>query len=216
MNKYILFMSSPYDNFAKYYDGWFLGPFLRAHHKQAIKFITPYLKNNSVVLDVGCGTGSFLKQLVKRNKDKNLKVFGIDASAGMIKRAVKKKIPNSNFQVAPAEDLPFPNDYFDLITCVDSFYYFNQPEFLANCHKCLKQNGYFSLNTISIDHRKIIIYPLLWLSKLFKIGQGMKHLKLQEIETLAIKKGFKIVKAQAKTYPISGFFKTWFVIFQRM
>lgn len=61
-------MSSPYDNFAKYYDGWFIGPFLKAHHKQAIKFIAPFVKDNSSVLDVGCGTGAFLKQLVKRKK----------------------------------------------------------------------------------------------------------------------------------------------------
>lgn len=209
-------MSSPYDNFAKYYDGWFIGPFLKAHHKQAIKFIAPYIKANGTVLDVGCGTGAFLKQLVKRNKNSNLKVFGIDASQGMIKRAIKKKIPQANFQIAQAEDIPFPNDYFDLITSVDSFYYFNQPEFLADCHNCLKQDGYFFLNTMSIDHRKIIIYPLIWLVKLFKVGQGMKHLKFQEIETMAIRKGFKIIKAEAKTYPIAGFFKNWLIIFQRM
>ncbi len=209
-------MSSPYDNFAKYYDGWFVGPFLKAHHKQAIKFIAPLTKENSSVLDVGCGTGAFLKQLVKRNKNKNLKVFGIDASQGMIKRCLKKKIPNANFQIATAEDIPFPNDSFNIITCVDSFYYFNQPEFLADCHNCLKQDGYFLLTAISIDHRKAIIYPIVWLLKLFKISQNMKHLKFQEIETMAIKKGFKIIKAQAFTFPISGFLKNWLIVFQKM
>ncbi|MFH0739609.1 MAG: class I SAM-dependent methyltransferase [bacterium] len=209
-------MSSPYDNFAKYYDGWFLSPFVKSLHKQAIKFVAPYIKNNSSVLDVGCGTGAFLKQLAKRNKNLNLKVFGIDASSGMIKRALKKKIPQANFQTAPAEDIPFPNDNFDLIACVDSFYYFNQPEFLANCHNCLKQDGYFFLNTLSIDHRKILTYPLVWFAKLFRIGQNTKHLKFQEIETMAIKKGFKVIKAEAKSFPISGFFKNWLIIFQRM
>jgi len=69
---------------------------------------------------------------------------------------------------------------------------------------------------MSIDHRKIIIYPLTWFVGLFKMGQNMKHLKFQDIETMAIKKGFKIIKAEAKTYPITGFFKTWFIIFQKM
>ena len=59
-------MSSPYDNFAKYYDGWFIGSILKAYHKQAVKFISPYIKKDSAVLDVGCGTGAFLKQLVKK------------------------------------------------------------------------------------------------------------------------------------------------------
>lgn len=205
-----------YDNFAKYYDGWFLGPFLKALHRQSIKFIAPYMKENGTVLDVGCGTGAFLKQLVKKNKEKNLKIFGIDESSGMIKRSLKKKLPNSSFQVAKAEDIPFPSDYFDLIVCIDSFYYFNHLEFFANCHSCLKPNGYFFLNTISIDQRKILIYPLIWFAKLFKIGRNIKHLKLQEIETIAIKKGFKIIKAQALTFPVSGFFKNWLIIFQKM
>jgi len=209
-------MPSPYDNFAKYYDGWFIGPFLKALHKQAIKFVTPYIKEKGTVLDIGCGTGAFLKQLVKKNKSLNLQIFGIDESSGMIKRALKKKLPGANFQIAKAEDIPFPSDYFDLITCVDSFYYFNQPEFLADCHNCLKQDGYFFLNTTSIDHRKILIYPLIWFAKLFKIGRNVKHIKFKEIETIAIKKGFKIIKAQAITFPISGFLKNWLIIFQKM
>lgn len=208
-------MSSPYDNFAKYYDGWFISPFLKAHHKQAIKFIAPYIKENGAILDVGCGTGAFLKQLVKRNKDKNLQVFGIDDSQGMIKRSLKKKIPNANFQIAKAEDVPFPNDYFDLITCVDSLYHLNPEKFFSECHRALKPGGLIFIDTVSVDHYKIFTKLSILFTRFFQVWQKAKYLKFQEIETLAKTNGFKTIKALAKNFPFAPYYKDWLIVFQK-
>ncbi len=222
-------MSSPYDNFAKYYDGWFISPFLKAHHKQAINFISPYIKNNSSVLDIGCGTGAFLKQLVKKNKPstqdfgelnraaqaENLKIFGIDASSGMIKRALKKKIPNANFQIAQAEDIPFPNDYFDIITCVDSLYHLNPEKLFSECHRTLKPGGFIFIDTMSVDHRKIFTKISIFFTRIFQSWQKAKYLKFQEIETIAKANGFNTTRTQAKNYPYGPYYKSWLIIFQK-
>ncbi|MDO8524762.1 MAG: class I SAM-dependent methyltransferase [bacterium] len=208
-------MSSPYDNFAKYYDGWFIGPILKPYHKNAVKFISPYIKKNSAVLDVGCGTGAFLKQLVKKNKSSNLQIFGIDESKGMIKRALKKKIPNANFQIAQAESIPFPNDYFDLITCVDSFYYLNSEKFFTECRRVLKPGGLIFIDTISIDHYRPVVKPLLWFFKLFSVGAGTKHLKFEKMEALAKDNAFNVVQARSKNFPFALFCKTWQIIFKK-
>lgn len=208
-------MSSPYDNFAKYYDGWFISPFVKALHKQAIKFVAPYIKESGTVLDVGCGTGAFLKQLVKRNKNSNLQVFGIDASAGMLKRALKKKIPNANFQIAQAEDIPFPNDYFDLITCVDSFYYLNSEKFFSECLRALKPGGFVFIDTVSVDHYKIFAKLSILFTRIFPVWQKAKYLKFQEIEAIAKVNGFKTIKSKAKIYPLTPYYKDWLIVFQK-
>ena len=204
-----------YDNIAKYYDGWFIGPILKAHHKQAIKFITPFIKESGKLLDVGCGTGAFLKQLAKKNKNLNLQVFGIDESSGMIKRALKKKIPNANFQVAKAEDIPFPSEYFDSITCVDSLYHLNPEKFFSECSRVLMPGGLVFINTISIDHRKIFTKMSILLTRLFSVWRKAKYLKFQEIEAIAKTNNFKAIKSQAKSYPYGPCYKTWLIVFQK-
>lgn len=68
--------------------------------------------NNGVVLDVGCGIGRFTGDLAKRAKQ----VYAIDISPSMLKRA-KSAVKSSNvhFFRESASDLPFSDNYFDLI-----------------------------------------------------------------------------------------------------
>jgi ubiquinone/menaquinone biosynthesis C-methylase UbiE len=63
-------------------------------------------------LDVGCGDGEFAVELARRRAI----VMGIDASAAMIDAAkglARKQDVDVSFQVARAEQLPFPTAEFD-------------------------------------------------------------------------------------------------------
>ncbi len=62
------------------------------------------------VLDVGTGTGLFAEAFASLG----LNVTGVDVNPEMI-QAASRQVPDSNFQVAPAEDLPFPDNAFDLV-----------------------------------------------------------------------------------------------------
>ncbi len=69
------------------------------------------LKKNSKILDVGCGKGFFLKDLL--NYEKSYKVYGVDISKYAIKNAhpdVKKNIYYSN-----CKNLKWRTNYFDLV-----------------------------------------------------------------------------------------------------
>lgn len=73
--------------------------------------------NGCKVLDVGCGDGEFAVKLWKRGAI----VIGIDASAAMIdaaKARAKEHHADITFQVATAEDLPFPPERFDVVTAI--------------------------------------------------------------------------------------------------
>jgi SAM-dependent methyltransferase len=77
--------------------------------------------NTSVgsILDIGCGPGIYIKDLLARN----WKVNGIDISTGMVDRARLQaaSLPNAqnaNFSVGVATDLKFDSSCFDAVLCI--------------------------------------------------------------------------------------------------
>ncbi|MBD3189298.1 MAG: methyltransferase domain-containing protein [Candidatus Heimdallarchaeota archaeon] len=73
--------------------------------------------NKSIVLDVGCGTGSFLKLLDNLATAKLKTKIGIDLSFEMIKEA-HKKFPEGDFIVADSDSLPLRDNVIDLVVSI--------------------------------------------------------------------------------------------------
>ncbi|HJZ74456.1 MAG TPA: class I SAM-dependent methyltransferase, partial [Vicinamibacterales bacterium] len=75
------------------------------------------LQTGNDVLDIGCGTGT-LAIAAARHVGTTGAVTGIDASPSMIARATRKAGKagaRATFQVAVAENLPFPDRRFDVV-----------------------------------------------------------------------------------------------------
>src|SRR5688500_123148 len=74
------------------------------------------LPDGAKILDVGCGSGSLLSDFYDRNN--TFELTGIDQSADQVRRAsLRVKGLNRKIEIlkANAEQLPFPDDYFDFI-----------------------------------------------------------------------------------------------------
>ena len=94
------------------------------------------------VLDVGCGTGTFVRRLVDRNPAQH--AVGVDVSAGMLAEARRKvgAAPNARFVEAPAEALPFPDGAFDVVVTASALHYAARPEaVLAEAARVLRPGG---------------------------------------------------------------------------
>lgn len=76
------------------------------------------LKPNQKVLDIGCGKGFLLYDLSQTVKD--LDVYGIDISKYGIENS-KEEIRNK-LTVANATNLPFKDNYFDLIISINTLH----------------------------------------------------------------------------------------------
>ena len=75
------------------------------------------LETGNDILDIGCGTGT-LAITATRHVGMTGRVTGIDASPSMIARATRKAGKagaRATFQVALAENLPFPDRRFDVV-----------------------------------------------------------------------------------------------------
>jgi arsenite methyltransferase len=105
------------------------------------------LKPGIKALDIGCGTGFPLIELAGRLGESS-KVYGIDPWNKAIKRVEEKialyEIKNIVAVIAPAEELPFENNFFDLIVSNNGINNVNDLEkTLSECYRTLKPGGQF-------------------------------------------------------------------------
>lgn len=92
------------------------------------------------VLDVGCGTGPVIELLSKKYPEKHF--VGLDITPAMIEVAQSKKLPNAEFIVGDAENLPFGDGGFDAVLCANSFHHYPNPgAFLREAHRVLRPGG---------------------------------------------------------------------------
>ncbi|MBT6774826.1 class I SAM-dependent methyltransferase [Candidatus Woesearchaeota archaeon] len=102
-----------------------------------LEIVKNHLKKKTILLDIGTGGGEKLLQIAKFVE----KAYGIDISKGMIttakKNLVKSNLSNVEFKLADANKLPFPKNYFDIITCKHA------PFSTKELFRVLKPNGIF-------------------------------------------------------------------------
>tara|TARA_B100000427_G_scaffold310908_1_gene301071 strand:+ start:375 stop:1091 length:717 start_codon:yes stop_codon:yes gene_type:complete len=120
-----------------------------------VKLIRP--QKNHIVLDVATGTGDVAFKLAPKTE----KVTGIDIASNMIdlanKKKDKKKLINVDFLVGDAENLPFEDSTFDVITI--SYGYRNisdQPKALKEFNRILKKEGRLFILEFSEPKNRII------------------------------------------------------------
>lgn len=91
------------------------------------------------LLDVGCGTGIFLSEVLNKF---DAKVSGIDISPGMIEKSKELLDGRADLKVGDSEHLSWSDKSFDIVTCNASFHHYPNPEFvLKEMKRVLRQNG---------------------------------------------------------------------------
>jgi SAM-dependent methyltransferase len=103
--------------------------------------------SQSLILDVGCGTGHHVGKLAQQN----LNVIGIDISPSMIAKA-KFNFPDYNFVVGDVLDnSKFKNNQFTHILCLYfTIYYFEDKiKFFNNCMEWLMPGGTLIIHVVN-------------------------------------------------------------------
>ncbi len=93
------------------------------------------------MLDVGCGTGALLRELVVRVPYGESYV-GVDPAPNMIATARRTSDPRITFARAAAEALPFPDGCFDLVVSTASFdHWADQQAGVDELARVVRDNG---------------------------------------------------------------------------
>jgi len=80
------------------------------------------LAPGATVLDVGCGSGVFLRTAA----DAGARVWGLDASAALIELA-RSRVPEADLRIGDLQFLPYDADVFELITSFNSLAFAADP-----------------------------------------------------------------------------------------
>ena len=112
------------------------------------------IQDGWTMLDIGCGGGATLRRLLKRSK--GAKVYGIDISEESVVKAKKVNIDVLDKQVfiaqGSAENLPYADGMFDLVTAVETVYFWPRlPHSLQEVRRVLKSGGRFAIMVEVVD-----------------------------------------------------------------
>jgi len=119
------------------------------------------LKQDEKVLDIGCGDGTYLRDVAKIVNEEN-SCFGIDYDKEMINKSIelsKDIFPSIKFNIMNMDDIGkaavFDDNFFDLVYSVYAFYY-SKNEFttLENIKRKLKPDGRISIIGPHSDNNK--------------------------------------------------------------
>lgn len=135
------------------------------------------------MLDIGCGGGATLNRLLK--KSKNAKVYGIDISEESVAKAKKVCADTLDKQVfvcqGSVEKLPYENDMFDLVTAVETIYFWpNIADCLQEVRRVLKPGGRFVIMVEVLDSDSV------WTN----VVEGMTAYSPEEIQKMLDEAGF--------------------------
>ena len=111
------------------------------------------LNSNSKILDIGCGKGYLLYEFTKILPD--IKITGLDISKYALKNCKKEISESLNF--GNAADLPYEEDYFDLVISINTLHCLHAYELekaLREMERVGKSNKYLCVESYRNEKEK--------------------------------------------------------------
>jgi len=164
--------SISYDSISRIYD------VSRAANTETTEKLVGLLNvgHDSVLLDIGCGTGNYsavLQQIAKS-------VIGIDMSTGMIEQA-RVKFPSLPLICGDITSLPFGSETFDGAFVIQVLHHVKQKEtFLKEAHRVLRRGTYLTIDSCS--HKQMRTF---WLYHYFPRGLEVDLARIPDVEDIA-------------------------------
>jgi SAM-dependent methyltransferase len=127
------------------------------------------LNDQSTVIDIGCGSGRWIKYLAGRYK----KIVGLDPSKAIL---VADKMLGKNERVelvqSSTDHIPYPDGYFDFAYSLGVLHHIPDTEkALIDCVKKVKSGGYFLVYLYyTFENRPFFFRLFYWLSNLLRKG----------------------------------------------
>ena len=149
-------------------------------------------KKQGLLLDIGCGTGSFLAYMAQHT---HLEVTGTEIN----ERNVAFIKNNYSFPVylGDLQQLAFPKEHFDVITMWDVIEHLPNPkELLTEIHKILKPNGYLVIRVPNGNSFDFKLFGKYWAGV-----DAPRHYLIYTKQTLSVfleNSGFSVVSGNSR------------------
>lgn len=157
------------------------------------------------ILDVGCASGHITEKIAKLFP--NSQVFGLDAYEQAVKLG-KKLHQGIYLKVGDVHKLPFRDETFDLITCIETLEHLENPEkALLEIKRVLKKNGKVLVGQDTNNWLFRLVW-FFWTKGKGKVwaGSHINPLTTKLLENLIKKVGFKIKLQEFSQADLEVFF----------
>lgn len=149
------------------------------------------------VLDLGCGTGVFLRAAA----DRGARVAGLDASEALLAIA-RERVPEADLHAGDMQDLPFGDGGFDVVTGFSSFFFADDmTRALSEARRVARPGGTVLAQVFgrpercSLEVMKRAIMPLLGLDR-----EEPPYWRFDLLEQVAREAGLE---------PLESFYTSW-------
>lgn len=152
---------------------------------------------NGRLLEVGCGTGMFIRSIKHYRPD--LDVYGCDISKTATAIAKKNKKYNIHYNVGEASALPYKDKSFDIVVMMDVLEHLRDVEGpIKEAKRVLKVGGIFHL-LVPCEVNKFTLHWLMWKLKMGhnlkrKYAGHIQRLSKQDIHYFIKDEQFKIIE----------------------
>ena len=170
------------------------------YDKDLINELSKKVKNGKI-LEVGIGDGFPYSNVLD---EMAYEVYGIDISPFHVDM-VKKSLPNINVCVGDSEDLEFQDNFFDIVFCFRSTWYFpNLIKSISEMLRVVKNDGLIMFDIQNINHPIHL--------KIMKDQLRRKNSYIYEISTRLIKNLTKLIIRPIKFFPMHWTLKEHIVV----
>ncbi len=164
----------------------------------ALRSVSERLGRRPQVLDVACGTGILLKQLLIQVP--NIEAYGVDGSEDMLiqaRMALKGQLhvhlERAQIGTVETANLPYALETFDLITCTNARHDIPEPPgMLAGLKKLLAPGGQLVLEDFAPREPRLFWAAFEWLLQHFE-GNRVHAYTLNEALSLCEQAGLHVV-----------------------
>ena len=154
-------------------------------------------KKSGSLLDLGCGSGSFLEFM----KSESWKLYGIEMSAEDARTAEGRS--KAQVFVGDILDGPFSAESFDVITCFDVLEHLYDPRrVMSRISEWLKPGGIFYVLVPNVDSAEARVFRSYWHG--LELPRHLFHYSPASLELLAETAGLRVVSLETRRNPAVG------------
>lgn len=171
---------------------------------EAFNLLKAYVPCHAKILDLGCGTGISSRQLIKSGFKQ---VIGVDRDPLMLEKAeaANDHICSIKYLLGNvADELPFPDEEFDVVTAVSAFHWFANSSSVREVARLLKPRGYYFIVGGMSNKNKKVINPIKQQIKLIiqeVLGQPIPKKEIGSVvERLESEGYFKVLMNTSVSY----------------
>jgi ubiquinone/menaquinone biosynthesis C-methylase UbiE len=170
----------------------------------ALRLVPERLGRSPRVLDVACGTGILLRQLLALVP--GIEAHGVDASADMLEQArvalkgqLHVHVERAQIGTGETANLPFAPETFDLITCTNALHDMPEPAgMLAGLKRLLAPGGQLVVEDFAPREPRFFWAAFEWLLRRIE-SNNVRAYTLSEAQALCKEAGLHVVSSNMFT-----------------